>query len=116
MALAGLPPLNGFISKLAVVQSGATISQWLPLGLAVASGAITLMYVFRTWQRVFQHRHDSSLTILSYGDGFLAPALLIIICVVLGFYASPLVSLAQHAAAQISDPSIYIRAVNLFGG
>jgi multicomponent Na+:H+ antiporter subunit D len=116
MALAGLPPLNGFISKLAIVQSGALLNQWLPLSLVVASGAITLLYVFRTWQRVFQHKGESALTIHSYGDGFLAPAMLVSMSILLGIYARPLVALAEHAAVQISNPSVYITAVNLFGG
>jgi multicomponent Na+:H+ antiporter subunit D len=116
MSLAGLPPMNGFISKLALVQSGVELGRWLPLGLAVASGAITLLYVFRTWQRVFQKTKAVTLGILPYGDGMLAPMFLIGICILLGFYARPLVLLAERTAMSISDPTIYINAVRLFTG
>jgi hypothetical protein len=36
--------------------------------------------------------------------------------VLLGLYAQPLVVLAEQTASQLSDPSIYINAVRLFGG
>src|SRR5690606_7179549 len=79
MSLAGLPPLNGFISKFAIVRSGVALGEWLPLGLAVGSGALTLMYMFRTWQRVFQTNGEVKLHLLEKhekGDGWLAPAFL----------------------------------------
>jgi multicomponent Na+:H+ antiporter subunit D len=116
MSLAGVPPMNGFISKLAIVQSGVELGRWLPLGLAVASGALSMLYMFRTWQRVFQQKKEIKLHLLSYGDGMFAPAFLIAICILLGLYARPLVILAEQTATQISDPTIYINAVKLFTG
>ena len=38
LALAGVPPMNGFISKLALLQGGIDAKSWLPLGLAVGAG------------------------------------------------------------------------------
>ena len=49
---------GGFISKFAIVRSGVALSEWLPLGLAVASGALTMLYMFRTWQTVFQTKGE----------------------------------------------------------
>lgn len=117
MSLAGLPPLNGFISKFGIVQSGIGGGFWLATALVVGSGALTLQYMFRTWQRVFQHKkakEDIQLHLHDYGDGMLAPTFLIAICVLLGLYARPLVVLAQQTAINIGDASIYIDAVRLF--
>lgn len=117
MALAGIPPLNGFISKLTVVQSGVQISDWLPLFLAVFSGLLSVTYVFRVWQTVFQQDNPAlKLDIKPYGDGVLAPVLLIIVCVLLGIYARPLVALAQMTVDQLLNPAAYISAVRLFMG
>ncbi len=117
MSLAGLPPLNGFISKLGLVRTGVDLTQWLSLGLVVAAGALTLLYMFRTWQRVFQcHKKDVTLILLPRGDGVLAPAFLIVICLLLGVYARPLLGLAGMTATQLADPSIYINSVRLFTG
>lgn len=114
MALAGVPPLNGFISKLAIVQSGTDAGRWLTLGLAVAAGIMTLTYMFRSWQSVFQRKDvELKLEVKKEGDSMLAPAMLIAICVLLGLYARPLVLLAESAVAQLNNPSIYIEAVRL---
>lgn len=117
MALAGIPPMNGFISKLAIIQSGVAVGDFLPLFLVVFGGILTVTYVFRTWQHVFQQDNpDLTLHIKSYGDGVLAPTLLIGMCVLLGVYARPLVALAQLAVVQLQDPTNYINAVRLFTG
>lgn len=119
MSLAGLPPMNGFISKFMVARAGIGFEEWVALGLVIGSGTLTLMYMFRTWQRVFQKKGDISLHLLEEGekgDGWLAPAFLIGICILLGVYARPLIVLAEQTALQILDPQIYITAINLFGG
>jgi multicomponent Na+:H+ antiporter subunit D len=117
MALAGIPPMNGFISKLTVIQSGVEVGDFLPLFLVVFGGLITVTYVFRTWQHVFQQENPAlELKIKAEGDGVLAPVLLIGVCLLLGVYARPLVALAQMTVEQIRDPSIYIQAVRLFTG
>jgi len=112
MALAGIPPLNGFISKLALVQSGIDAQMWLTLGLAIGAGILTLMYMTRTWQLVFQQKPDASTAPLkTYNDSPLAPALLIAGCVALGLFAAPLAELATAAADQILNAPVYIEAV-----
>jgi multicomponent Na+:H+ antiporter subunit D len=112
MALAGVPPLNGFISKVALVEGGISAQHWLVLGLVVAAGLITMMYMFRTWQLIFQQKPDSrTIALKDYGDAPFAPALLIGICVLLGIYAVPLVTLANTIVAQLGDPQRYIQLV-----
>ncbi|MCC7452298.1 MAG: hypothetical protein IT324_33160 [Anaerolineae bacterium] len=111
LALAGVPPLNGFISKVALIEGGIDAQSWLPLGLAVAAGLITLLYMIRTWQLIFQQAPDEQLHLKPAGDNLLAPFLLISLCVVLGLFAAPLVTAATAAVAQIGNPQIYIRAI-----
>ena len=111
LALAGIPPLNGFISKLTIVQGGIQAEGWLILGLGVAAGLITLLYMTRTWQHVFQRSPDATLKLLPVGDSILAPMILIGLCVLLGLYAAPLVDAATIEVARLSDPQLYIRSV-----
>ncbi|MCC6565435.1 MAG: hypothetical protein IT298_06685 [Chloroflexi bacterium] len=120
LALAGIPPLNGFISKLAIVQGGAEAAQsgdpnsWVWLGLAVAGSILSLLYITNTWQNVFQKPPDNRTANLKpegEGDSWLAPALLIGACVALGLFAAPLVDAAQSIAVQITQPALYISAV-----
>jgi len=112
LALSGIPPMNGFISKLALVQGGIEAGSWLVLGLAVGAGMITLLYMSRTWQLIFQQKPtDQTVALKSYGDSYVAPMLLISLCLILGLYAAPLVDVAQQAVAQMYEPMTYIEAV-----
>jgi multicomponent Na+:H+ antiporter subunit D len=111
LALAGVPPLNGFISKLALVQSGFGTQQWLVVGLVVAAGMITLLYMTRTWQWIFQQSPGTGVQLKPYGDSLLAPSLLIGLCVLLGFFGAPLLNIATLTVQQIGNPEFYIRAV-----
>ncbi|MEP7290511.1 MAG: proton-conducting transporter membrane subunit [Chloroflexota bacterium] len=115
LALAGVPPLNGFISKLAIIRGGIDSQSWLLLGLAVAAGLITLMYTMRTWQQVFQRLPDGELHLKPYGDSLTAPLLLVGLCVLLGLFALPVITAATVAVDRLSDPELYIRSV-LGGG
>lgn len=111
LALAGVPPLNGFISKLALVLSAIGGARWVITGLVVGSGVITLLYVIRTWQWIFQQPPGEEVKTKTSGDSLLAPALLIIGCVALGILANPVLALMGRAAAQLGNPEAYIRAV-----
>ncbi len=114
LALAGVPPLNGFISKLALVRGGIDAAGWISLGLVVAAGTITLLYMTRTWSLMFQQNPDENTAPLKapgMGDSVLAPALLISMCVLLGLYAQPLIELAEMTVDQLQQPQIYIEAV-----
>jgi multicomponent Na+:H+ antiporter subunit D len=111
LALTGIPPLNGFISKLTIVQGGIEAQSWLILGLAVGAGLITLLYMTRTWQHIFQRPPDEHLKLKPVGDSIVAPALLLGLCVLLGLYAVPLVEVATVAVTRLGDPNIYIRSV-----
>jgi multicomponent Na+:H+ antiporter subunit D len=112
LALAGVPPLNGFVSKAALVQSGIGTGDWLVLGLVVSAGMITLLYMTRTWQLIFQRTPDeSSVGLKPYSDARLAPTLLIGACIALGLFAAPVLDIAARAVAQLGDPQLYIRAV-----
>ena len=111
LALTGIPPLNGFISKLTIIQGGIEAHSWPILGLAVSAGLITLLYMVRTWQHIFQSPPDEQLHLKPVGDSIIAPALLVGICVMLGLYALPLVNAASIAVSRLSDPNIYILGV-----
>lgn len=111
LALTGIPPFNGFISKLTIVQGGIEAQGWLVLGLAVGAGLITLLYMMRTWQHIFQAPADENLKLKPYGDSILAPTLLVSLCILLGLYALPLVEAATIAVSRLGDPNIYIRSV-----
>ena len=104
--------MNGFISKVALVQGGVEAESWLVLALAVGAGMITLLYMTRTWQLIFQQNPDeNTVGLKDYGDRPYAPLLLIGLCVALGLYAAPLVDVATMTVEQLAQPALYIEAV-----
>jgi multicomponent Na+:H+ antiporter subunit D len=122
LALAGIPPTNGFISKMTLFQSGIQAEQWWSLMLLGFASIFTLIYVTRAfmriwWQPVVGSRYGedaystNGVKIKPYGDRLLAPALLIASALLLGLWAEPLVSLATEVSRWLGDPAAYIRAV-----
>jgi multicomponent Na+:H+ antiporter subunit D len=124
MALAGIPPTNGFISKLMLFQSGVqaasdssfaeTVAYWLPLLLLGVSSALTLIYVFRAFMRVWWEPFkpdQPDAKVKPHGDSPLAPGLLVAVCLALGIWAQPLIQLAQDTSAWIQQPRAYVQAV-----
>ena len=88
-----------------------TLHRRIILALVVGAGLITLLYMTRTWHLIFKQPPSGAVKIKPKGDSQLAPVLLIILCVVLGLYATPLLELAGKTVVQISEPQIYIQAV-----
>jgi multicomponent Na+:H+ antiporter subunit D len=111
MGLAGVPPMNGFISKLVLFQSGLEARQYLPLGLLAAASTITLVYTIRAFQKIWWTPLPDDVQPKSYGDRLIAPAILIALCVILGIWGEPLLALAQANADWMASPSLYIQAV-----
>jgi len=115
LSLAGIPPLNGFISKLTLIQGGVDRGDWANLIIMVAAGILTVMYMVRAWQRIFQQNPlPGTVETKDEGDSLVAPFLLICACLLLGtVLAEPMVQLISETVRQLGDPQIYISAVNL---
>lgn len=109
MALAGIPPLNGFISKLMIFWSGVEAAQYIPLLIIGIASIVTLTYVIRSFVKIWFEPNPKAKE--KAGDRLLAPALLISLSLLLGVWAEPLVALAQWAAARLDAPAHYIAAI-----
>jgi multicomponent Na+:H+ antiporter subunit D len=120
LSLAGIPPLNGFISKLTLIQGGIQKEDWTVLIAMVGAGILTVMYMIRAWQNIFQQKPletTAKTKPIGEGDSLLAPFLLITACLFLGIvFAEPLVVMVTATVNQLNDPNLYITAVNLAAG
>jgi multicomponent Na+:H+ antiporter subunit D len=111
LALAGIPPTNGFVSKSMLFASGIDSTHYWSLLLIGVTSIFTLIYTIRAFQRIWWLQPAEGIYTKPVGDKLAAPLLLLILIVVLGIWASPLVGAAQEASAWLSDPMIYIQAV-----
>jgi multicomponent Na+:H+ antiporter subunit D len=121
LSLAGLPPLSGFIAKLAVIRAALEQASWGITFVALLTGLLTLYSILRIWQQAFwrelpEHvtdtavlrgeRHDPDLWLM-----YLPVAVLCALILLVGLYAQPFFGLAEAAAEQLFSPQNYIEAV-----
>ncbi len=102
------------------MQGGIDAASWVPLGLVIGAGSLTLLYMTRTWALLFQRSADDDTAALKQpgeGDSYLAPLMLIGICLFFGLYAAPLIDVATATVDQVlCNPDVcefspYIEAV-----
>ena len=111
MGLAGLPPMNGFLSKWLLFNSGLDAQEFGSLALVAAGSVFTLIYIVRAFQKIWWEPPAEGVKAKSYGDRLLAPALLIGLSLFLGLWGEPLLKLAQAVVDWMGMPAAYIQAV-----
>ncbi len=116
LALVGIPPTNGFISKMLLFRSGIAAADYLTLALIGVASVLTLIYTMRAFQRIWWETRAEGGKVKATGDRLLAPMLLISLAVLLGLWAEPLVRAATDVSSWLADPRLYINAVRTLGG
>ncbi len=111
LALAGIPPTSGFVSKLLLFSSGIEAAAFWPLLILGLFSILTLVYTMRAFMRIWWQDPAEGISTKPTGDHLLAPILLIGLILVLGIWASPLVEAAQAVSAWVADPAAYVTAV-----
>lgn len=114
-SLAGVPPLSGFLGKLALIQATFGAGAWWNGGIILMVGILTMVSMARLWDQSFwkpspePDKTTMSLAMLIPIAGLAAVTLAISIA------AQPLFELTLRASDQLLNPRIYIDAV-LLGG
>jgi len=111
MGLAGIPPLNGFVAKLMLFNSGLDAGAYVPLAVIGLAGIVTVVYIFRAFQRIWWAPLPADVKPKPHGDRLVAPAFLIALSLILGIWAEPLIALSQATVTWMTSPEQYVRAV-----
>jgi multicomponent Na+:H+ antiporter subunit D len=129
LSLGGLPPLSGFWAKYMVVRAALEAGAPVSAGLALFTGFFTLFCMMKVWTEVFwknppeqaEEPSDSDasapaftskrLPLVTTAAALVTILLFNLLALAIGLYPEPLVQLAEGAAAQLIDPSTYIRSV-----
>ena len=119
LSLAGIPPLSGFVAKLALVQAGFGIEQWIYAGVAIAVSLLTLFSMTKIWNGVFWGAPDEPPPQgESVGGGYRTPRLMtastaVMVAISLGFVvvAGPLYDFSTRAATILLERTDYVQAV-----
>jgi multicomponent Na+:H+ antiporter subunit D len=111
LGLAGIPPTNGFISKMLIFKSGLEAEQlWVLLLIGLAS-TLTMVYTIRAFMRIWWLTPAEGIATKPTGDRIHAPMLLVTMILVLGLYADPLLALTRETVRWLGNPLIYVQAV-----
>lgn len=111
LGLAGIPPTNGFISKMLLFRGGIEAESYLPLALMGVGSAITLVYTMRAFRKIWWEEPVAGVKLKPTGDMVLAPALLLMLVLALGIWAEPLVQLALDTSTWLGNDGLYVTAV-----
>lgn len=120
LSLAGIPPLSGFVAKLALVRAGLSAHTYWIIAIALFASMCTLLAMARIWSDGFwkgpPNPHDQTpakpaattdrdwMLYLSCGTLFLAS-------IALSLFAQPVWNVCEQAAAVVLDRDAYVRAV-----
>ncbi|MFD4441438.1 Na+/H+ antiporter subunit D [Nocardia sp. NPDC058519] len=138
--LGGIPPFSGFIGKVALLEAGAadgSVLAWVLVAGSVITSLLTLYAVARVWSKAFWRPREEApeghltaanlptliedSTDVQYEDRTdpgrmpvlmaLATAGLVCAGLALTVFAGPILGIAERAAGDLNDPSVYIDSV-----
>ncbi len=115
LSLAGLPPLSGFFAKLALVMAGLELRQYVIVAVGLAVSLMTLYSMTKVWNEVFWKERKAAPAKTPFrpvSAWMWAPtAALVLLSLLAGLGAGPLLDLAAQAAGPLTEPAAYIQAV-----
>jgi multicomponent Na+:H+ antiporter subunit D len=111
-SLAGVPPLSGFVGKLAIVEGTLAPGSYVIGTLVLVVGLLTLASMGRTWAEAFWGPSPDAADTAAPG----APMLMAIsglsaVTLAISIAAGPIVDLTRRAAEQLLNHHDYINAV-----
>ncbi|KAK0351365.1 hypothetical protein LTR94_025239, partial [Friedmanniomyces endolithicus] len=114
LMVAGMPPLAGFVGKLAMVdalvrEGGA--AQWSLIAVLSLSSLGVLIALTRLGVGAIWTRDEDAPDVVVGAAELTAVAGLLGACVLLAVFAGPALTYADHTAAWLSEPQSYIRSV-----
>lgn len=113
LSLAGIPPLSGFFSKFALILSGFEEGRYIIVTVALLVGLLTLFSMMKIFIYAFwgEQKHTEEQAKVKIGKLLLPIIPLVILTIVLGFFAEPIFQYSLEVAEEILNPSIYINSV-----
>jgi multicomponent Na+:H+ antiporter subunit D len=119
LGLAGIPPLSGFVSKLALIDAGISGEQYAIVAVALVVSFLTVFSMIRIWNGAFwspkEREPASPQRVTSRGGGPLLmvvpTAALVLASLAVAVFAGPIYDLSRRAAHDLLDRRAYIEKV-----
>ena len=111
-SLAGVPPLSGFLGKLAILEGTFDAGAYWLGGLVLVVGLLTLLSMGRTWAHAFWKPSDGARDMTHPGNALLVTiGVLNAVTLAMTIGAEPLFELVSRAAHQLLQREEYVQAV-----
>jgi multicomponent Na+:H+ antiporter subunit D len=111
-SLAGVPPLSGFLGKLAILEGTFEAGAYWVGALVLVVGLLTLVSMARTWADAFWRPSDAGQDLAAPGAPYvIAIAALGLLTVSMTVGAEPLFELTERGARQLLQRDEYVQAV-----
>ena len=111
-SLAGVPPLSGFLGKLAILEGVFDAGAYWVGVMVLVVGLLTLLSMGRTWTDAFWRPAETAVDMTTPGTPLLiAISGLSLVTLAITFGAGPLFELTSRAAHQLLQREEYVRAV-----
>jgi multicomponent Na+:H+ antiporter subunit D len=111
-SLAGVPPLSGFLGKLAILEGTFAAGAYWVGGVVLVVGLLTLLSMARTWADSFWRPAAETPDLAPPGTALLvAIAALSLVTVAMTVGAEPLFELTSRGAQQLLQRDEYVHAV-----
>ena len=101
LSVAGVPPALGYIGKLELFRTAVVAGSAALVVLLLAGSALSLVYMFQTYQRNFWRDDGSGKTSSPVANRLVVAALALLVLAV-GLWPEPLLALSQHAVEALS--------------
>lgn len=119
LSLAGIPPLSGFVAKVAIIRAGFDVHAFWIIAIALVASMCTLLAITRLWSDGFwkgpRAGEESPTSAQSRQRNGWMPKVacggLFAASIALGLFAQPVWEVCTRAAAVALDRDAYIRAV-----
>ncbi len=121
LSLAGIPPLSGFVGKLAIVEAGVGARQYTIVAVSIVVSLFTLFSMVKIWNGVFWGTAEDPtirLALAEPGDRLPAPramtaatVALVGLTLAIALFAGPIYEMCERAAAGLLDPAEYLHTV-----
>lgn len=120
LSLAGIPPLSGFWSKFFVIKAALGLQEYFLVFVALLVGLLTLYSMTKIWNEAFWKNNPEKMDAKSLVAGLFSRRnvfmsvsiiLLAMITLTIGFFPEPFFQLADQAAHELMNPSLYIEKV-----
>jgi multicomponent Na+:H+ antiporter subunit D len=104
-SVAGVPPLAGYLAKIAMFQAAVSDRSWVIVGLVFLGSALSVLYMFQLYRGRFW------LTSADSPASPIVPRVVVVVIaiglLVVGFWPQPLFDLTEHAVTGLLEASAF---------